>query len=103
MLRKIDAMHSIFGIDPQHKCKDCEHLCSYTASRKWYKCEVYGTTRSDATDWRLSNTACGLYPNKEYKGRPVIETLKGNHAHKEEGHIEGQMTLWIGGCDDGKD
>lgn len=96
MSRKISAMHDLFGMDPLHKCKDCKYLCSYEANRKWYKCQVYGVTNSEATDWRLSYMACGLYPDKQYDGKPIIEMLKHQQRMKPESQIDGQMEFKFG-------
>jgi len=98
MLNKIDIMHKLFGEIPDRKCKDCQHLCSHTASHKWYKCECYGLSASTATDWRLKWAACGLIDVAEYKGRPIVKQLKAlNYKPKEAVEIEGQMSLFEGG------
>ena len=60
--RKIDAMHKRFGRDEAHKCRDCCHLISGDYhDRRYHKCGLYGLSHSEATDWRLSYTACGAY------------------------------------------
>lgn len=93
-LNKIDLMHKMFGEDPEHKCAECKNLSSYTASKKWYKCSCYGNTSSEATDWRLKYTACGLF-NMSYKGTPIIEIKK--HMPRvdtsETYECEGQMSI----------
>lgn len=72
----IEFMHHLFGSGhPSDKCGTCKHLKSYTASRKWYKCECYGLTNSEATDWRKKHPSCALY-NMPYKGKPGIEIKK---------------------------
>ena len=92
--KKIDLMHEMFGEDPEHKCADCENLISHTASKKWHKCSCYGNTSSEATDWRLKYTACGLF-NMPYKGTPIIEVKK--HMPRadtsETYKCEGQMSI----------
>ena len=91
--RKLAAMHARFGIDESHKCKDCNHLISYTANRRWYKCECYGNSSSEATDWRLKWIACGLF-NQEYDGYPVKEILKHSPKYNNpESQVEGQMSI----------
>ena len=93
-LKKIDLMHEIFGENPGHKCAECKNLISYTANRKWYKCLCYGDTSSEATDWRLKYTACGLF-NMSYMGTPIIEIKK--HMPKTDAsevyECEGQMSI----------
>ena len=93
-LKKIDLMHEIFGENPGHKCAECKNLSSYTANGKWYKCSCYGDTSSEATDWRLKYTACGLF-NMSYMGTPIIEIKK--HMPKTDAsevyECEGQMSI----------
>ena len=91
--RKIDLMHLQFGVaeDPEATCKTCNHLSTYTRSRKYYKCEVYGNTRSEASDWKTSNRACGMC-NKPYNGNPVIRLVK--PLPKVEQPIDGQESIW---------
>lgn len=60
--RKIQAMHKRFGACTGLLCRDCEHLISGTyRGRRFCKCELYGLSHSEATDWRLANPACGMY------------------------------------------
>lgn len=93
--RKIEAMHRRFGESEGLTCKCFKHLISGRYHDKVYhKCELYGMTHSEATDWRLSYTACGMY-NMHVKRStwvPVIETII--HApHIPEPPLEGQITL----------
>lgn len=92
-VKKIDLMHKMFGIGSE-KCGTCNHLKTHSANRVWFKCEVYGDTSSEATDWRKSYLSCGLF-NKPYNGRPIIEVKK--HFSKTDGdeeQIEGQMSIF---------
>lgn len=66
-LRKIDAMHSLFGKSPGKRCKDCPHLFRRTYDRSYYKCEVYGDSCSFATDWAQSWEACGLIDGDHWR------------------------------------
>ena len=92
MLNKIDMMHKLFGEIPDRKCKDCQHLCSYTAS--------HGLSASTATDWRLKWAACGLIDVAEYKGHTIVKQLKAlNWKPREVVEIEGQMNLFERGED----
>ena len=59
-VRKIDLMHRFFGKDEAHTCGECNNLCSYRYRGKTYrKCEIYGVTNSEASDWAKRWTACG--------------------------------------------
>lgn len=94
MLRKIDAMHKLFGEMPGKRCEDCKNLIQgdYRGVHL-RKCTVYGATHSEATDWRKKYTACGLYDQK-YDGRPIIELLKcARRKVDDEQPIEGQMEI----------
>lgn len=95
-LRKIDLMHKLFERIPDRKCKDCQHLISHTASHKWYKCECYGESASEATDWRLKWDACGLIDVADFKKNhvPIVRTLRFYQLKKEEQQIEGQLKLF---------
>lgn len=95
MLRKIDLMHKLFGKLSDRHCKDCQHLCSYTANRKYYKCECYGETLSEATDWRLKWTACGMIDVAVYEGCQVVKMVRLlNRKPKKTEEMEGQMSLF---------
>lgn len=95
MLKKIDLMHKLYGEIPDRKCKDCQHLCSYTANRKYYKCECYGQTASEATDWRLKWTACSLIDVEVLSEYPVVRNLRYlNGKTKEPIEVEGQTSLF---------
>lgn len=92
-IRKIDLMHREFGFSTGHKCQYCDNLIVQQANRRYYKCEVYGITDSEASDWRLSYDACGMY-NKVYNGNPIIRLVRGYPTPPEE--IDGQKTLFEG-------
>lgn len=67
-LRKIDAMHSLFGKSPGKKCISCPHLLRHRWNdRTYFKCEMYGDSNSEATDWALSWTACGLIDGDHWR------------------------------------
>ena len=94
MLRKIELMYSFFGIDKEKRqCKECNHFHRYMYHDKYYrKCEVYGTTNSEASDWAGKYRACGFF-NKKYNGEwAVINYVKRNYKEKlPEEPIEGQI------------
>lgn len=93
-LRKIDLMHKLFGELYGRRCKDCQHLISHTANRKYYKCECYGDTASEASDWRLKWMACGLIDIPIYSGSPIVKQVRLlNWKPKENVQVEGQLVL----------
>lgn len=95
MVRKIDLMHKLFGELPDRKCKECIHLCSFEANRKWYKCENYGETSSEATDWRLKWSACGLIDIPKCLDVPMVNMLRFyNQEPNIESQVEGQMNIF---------
>ena len=93
--RKIDAMHKEYGKDEQHKCAQCCNLSSYIQSRTWYKCEAYGNSNSEATDWAKRNIACGLFGKlfNEKTQIPLIEKLKHEPKAIEQEPIKGQIEI----------
>ena len=94
--RKIAAMHKLFGVTPGQKCGDCPHLLTFRQSRSWFKCEIYGDTRSD---WVKKWPACGLFNKPAPKGyRSIIRTLMSDP--KKIMPVEGQIDMF-GGLTDG--
>lgn len=89
-IRKIEAMYHYFGCGTGH-CADCEHLIRKVYDRTYYKCEVYGDSNSEATDWRKSWPACGLigrtYP-EDY--RRVVEMIIPRREYPE---VPGQVKM----------
>lgn len=72
MARKKEAMYEFFGkID--NVCANCCHLLGDTGCYR--KCEVYGVSHSEATDWALSWQACGLF-NQPVPTRDLYKELK---------------------------
>lgn len=95
-VRKIDLMHRQFGKREGHTCGMCGHLLHGRYHDKVYrKCEVYGMTHSEASDWAKKWTACGMF-NRAYTGRSIIELVR---PEKKTGDIaadypiEGQMKM----------
>lgn len=71
--RKLDRMHLIFGRHDGHTCGECSNFVSGKYHDKTLrKCRVYGLTHSEASDWKKSGVACGMF-NRESKFAPVIE------------------------------
>lgn len=93
-VRKIDLMHQMFGI-ADGKCGECDHLIEGRYhDRMLRKCEVYGLTRSEASDWAKRWKACGLF-NKETNHKNVIRLVgaeRGQPAEPLEGQIGLEMT-----------
>lgn len=59
---KIDKMHAFYGIRGTEQCKNCCNYIRYRYhDRQMRKCIAYGDTRSAATDWAGTYTACGLF------------------------------------------
>lgn len=60
---RIASMRRIHGADDAHRCGTCAHLVRVTSTgRQMYsKCDQYGISASDATDWRQKWPACGLW------------------------------------------
>lgn len=90
MKRKLELMHDLFGIIDNHKCRECSNL--HGGTNQYRKCKVYGISASEATDWALSWTACGMM-NKEHVGRPIIDMVKHRNRFSEETMIDGQMSF----------
>ena len=90
-LRKIEAMHAMFG-KAAGICKDCKYFRGSIGGYK--KCRIYGISASEATDWANKWPACGL-KDSEYTGSStVVEILK--HAPKDkrpELQCEGQLEM----------
>lgn len=97
MKRKIEAMHEMYGCKNGEYCKTCCNLLKGNYRGKSYnKCVAYGVSHSEATDWKVSNRACGLY-NILFEGRKtvidIIKTLP--KGKKTEEAIEGQIMLKV--------
>jgi hypothetical protein len=102
MARKIEAMYQYFGRfsgNSSAQCKSCCNFHRYHYRDKDYKkCEAYGESNSEATDWNVSYEACGLY-SMDYSGTPIINLLKHSARPKAEEPLAGQISIdkWIGG------
>lgn len=91
-IRKIDLMHREFGFSPGHKCKECDNFVhGRYRSRTLSKCDIYGCTHSEASDWSGRYDACGMF-NKAWNGNPIIRLVRG--TPKANDQIEGQETLF---------
>ena len=95
MKRKIEAMHEAYGTSANF-CRDCAHFRRYMlpSRRTCLKCRAYGVSKSEATDWRAGNMACGLFNQPLPKPFvPMIERLKHAERKKPEGPVEGQIGM----------
>ncbi len=94
--RKIQAMHTRFGTCGVLQCRDCCHLISGSYhDKRYHKCELYGMSHSEATDWRLSYLACGMYnvPQNMVTWTPLLDQiLRGRVPEKP---LEGQIRLEV--------
>lgn len=94
--KKYDLMYQYFGKDYNHFCYECRNLvCVNGGSRNYYKCSVYGNTKSNASDWKKGQTACGQF-DKEWKMRPLMKCTA-PEKEKEETVLEpldGQVSLF---------
>ena len=95
-MRKIELMHKLFGRSKQGLlCKECSHFYRRKASDTLVrKCEVYGDSCSEATDWNASYIGCGLAPNVPYTGRPVKELVTPDRQKRQGAETEGQISLF---------
>ena len=92
--RKIHAMHKKFGTCGGFLCKNCCHLISGVYhDKRYHKCELYGLSHSEATDWRLSNCACAMFDVEvDMKNWvPVLDLIRG--PVKQEGQLPGQIEM----------
>lgn len=93
MRDKADEMYRRFGKLEGKRCKDCIHLCSYSQSRTWYKCELYGISRSEATDWGKNYTSCGFF-NVDARGmNPVYKQIR-ERTKDDNKPLPDQMTMF---------
>lgn len=91
--RKIDAMHAIYGTVQDMHCADCPHFIAGRYHDKMlFKCEAYGITHSEATDWRKRYVACSLVHLPLPDERPVIDRLRGLKTRIQD-QIYGQITV----------
>ena len=98
MIRKHELMYQLFGRDTNHKCRECcNFIFIQPTDRRHSKCEVYGVTCSEATDWNGRKTACGQYniPYNE-NDEPVLEIVKRGRGRQKAEPIQckGQITLF---------
>jgi hypothetical protein len=95
--KKIYAMYELYGssADPEAACRTCGNLVTIKGNRTFYKCRCYGESASEATDWRCSWHACGLYNVPYIMQHTVFETISRPGRKKKETEIYGQLSLDI--------
>lgn len=61
------TMQELHGVkEGNHTCKTCEHCVGYHYhGKRYYKCELWIVSNSEATDIRLKNPACNKYERSE--------------------------------------
>lgn len=96
--RKILAMHMNFGKLVNGKtCKDCCHLKEFGwRGKNYYKCQVYGISNSEATDWRLYYPACGAFNVVALEKRNLYKELWHQPKEKkDEKPLPGQIEMEV--------
>lgn len=95
-MKKDEIMRSMYGTTPGLVCKQCVHCVRHEFSRSYYKCEAYGESRSESTDWRCKATACGLF-NKPLPEDWVTVLERRKHAPRPkepEEQLPGQISIF---------
>ena len=61
-LERLESMQRKYGKGPVGRsCGSCAHLVGVGKANVYFKCELYGVSSSDATDWRKKWQACGAF------------------------------------------
>ena len=81
---KIEVMYRLFGKTEGKICRDCCHMVTNSRQRNFNKCECYGLSCSEATDFPMRQTACGLF-NKQTDVRDIY---KGNRPNKPKAELQ---------------
>lgn len=96
-LRKIALMHRLFGVCEGHTCRDCSNFVKGKYhDRTLCKCQVYGMSHSEATDWAGRWVACGAF-NRTMNRQPVMREVVPERKQKEVDNtpLEGQISLEV--------
>ena len=93
--RKIAEMHKRFGTCGTFRCKDCNHFISGEwHDRHYSKCELYGLSHSEATDWRVSNQACGMFDTDVDLDNWVTIIEQNKRLPKPPPPLDGQISMF---------
>ena len=77
-------MHSRYGKDTNHICKECKNLLWHIyGNTSVHKCKVYGVSMSCATDFPVRQFACGLF-NKDAVEKNIYKTLNRKQKTEEQ-------------------
>ena len=94
MKKKDEAMREVYGIEAG-VCGDCPHFVNFFAgNKKLFKCKGYGVTSSEATDWKKSAIACGLFTSSIDGLVPLIEQMKHKKKFDANKPVEGQIDMF---------
>ena len=91
-MRKHPLMIQTFG-ESTGLCKDCPYLMRLEGSRVYYKCQVYGSSGSEATDWALSYPACGAKDKTVDELKYLMGQIRYRATNDNLDIMPGQMTL----------
>ena len=94
MRKQHDLMIKHFGRNVHHRCGECSNFARGQYHGKWLqKCERYGLSHSEATDWAQKWPACGMFdvamPEND---RPLMEYLDRRRPCRKD--VPGQMSLF---------
>lgn len=87
--RKRFAMYAMFG-KVENVCGNCCHLKGEKGHHR--KCEVYGISSSEATDWAISWQACGAFNLESITERNLYRVLPRQIVVSDK-PLEGQMEM----------
>lgn len=94
MAKKIQLMYELFGKEYGKHCRDCCHFCrEWTNTRSVFKCDVYGRSSSEATDWAGKYNACGMF-GKPWDDLPVKRLANRKESAPENDPLPGQTSLF---------
>lgn len=76
MSKPIEAIYRLYGAVDGKTCGECSHIECHRYDKNYYKCSVYGISRSEATDWAKRWTACGMFNKEVANVLPVKDWLR---------------------------
>lgn len=66
--RKYKTMQETYGEMQGKKCKQCKHFYNFRYSKTYFKCGLWFTSSSSATDIRANRTVCNKFEECDKKG-----------------------------------